>query len=37
MMKNQENQCGLSTHLVGLLSLTQKSNFLILADERPEF
>ena len=37
MMKNCENQYGLTTHLVALLSLTHKSNFHILADEKGEF
>ena len=37
MMKNQEKQYEVSTHLVAPLSLTQKSNFHILADVKGEF
>ena len=33
-MKNQEKQYEVSAHLVAPLSLTQKSNFHILADEK---
>jgi|SRR5210317_529736 hypothetical protein len=36
-MKNQEKQHEVSTHLVAPLSLTQKSNFPILADVKGEF
>ena len=36
-MENQEKQYEVSTHLVALLSLTQKSNFHILADVKWEF
>jgi hypothetical protein len=37
MMKNQKKQYELCTCLVALLSLTQNSNFHILADENGEF
>jgi len=36
-MKNQEKRYKVSTHLVTPLSLTQKSNFHILADVKGEF
>jgi hypothetical protein len=36
-MINQEKQNEVSTHLVAPLSLTQKSNFHILADVKGEF
>ena len=37
MMKNQDKQYGLPAHMVALLSLTHKSNFHILADEKGRF
>ena len=37
MIKNQDLQYGQPTHVVPLLSLTHKSNFHILADEKGEF
>jgi hypothetical protein len=37
MIKNQKMQYDLSTYMVALLSLTQNSNFHILADGKGEF